>query len=782
LLLGQLAEAAAAHGIHTFEAVVLPENRRMLDVFRESGFPVQSRYAWDTIEVSFPTSLAPDALARFEQREELAAANAMKKLLYPHSVAVIGASRKVGSVGEAVLRNLVTSGFPGSIYPINPAVDTIQARPAYPTVEAVPDPVDLAVIAVPAERVVACAEECGRKGVRSLIVLTAGFNEVGPAGQQRQAELLRMCRAYGMRLIGPNCIGVINTDPAAPLNATFGPRMAPAGRIGLATQSGALGLAAIDFTAARQLGFSTVVSMGNKADISGNDLLGYWHYDPRTDAILLYLESFGNPRKFARLARTISRSKPIVALKSGRSAVGARATASHTGALLSASDVTVDALFHQAGVIRTDTLDEMLDVADLLVHQPLPRGRCVAIVTDVGGPAVMCADTLEARGLEVPPLSDHTQAQLRALLPVEASTANPVDMLAAGTAEQYAQAVRIVADDPSVDAVISIFLPPLATRSEDVARAIADAADRAKPVLAVFMVPGELPDLSTPTGGRVPGYHTPEPAAIALTHAVQYAEWLAQPVEPAAELADVQRDAASQLLADAVQRDGGWLEPGEVRQLLAYYGVPMVEQRVVSTPSQAAGAAEELAGQIALKVVAPGVLHKTEAGGVRLYLNGAGPTREAAQAMARVVRDATGQEPTGFVVQRMAPAGVEMLVGVVNDPQFGPTVACGAGGTLVELLHDVSVRLAPLTRADAARMVRELRSFPMLDGYRGAVRCDVRALENVLLRIGALAEDHPQVIEVDCNPVIVSASGALVVDARIRVAAAAPARPLGARR
>jgi acetyl coenzyme A synthetase (ADP forming)-like protein len=777
LLLGQLAEAAAAHGIHTFEAVVLPENRRMLTVFRESGFPMQAHFAGDTIEVSFPTSLAPEALARFEQREELASASALRRVLYPTSVAVIGASRKAGSVGGAVMRNLVAAAFPGPIYPVNPHADMVESLPAYATVETIPAAVDLAVVAVPAAHVVAVAEQCGRKGVRTLIVLSAGFNEVGSEGVARQAELLRVCRANGMRLIGPNCIGVLNTDPAAPLNATFGPQMAPAGRVGLATQSGALGLAAIDFTAARHLGFSSLVSMGNKADISGNDLLGYWHTDPRTDVILLYLESFGNPRKFGRLARTIARTKPIVALKSGRSAVGARATASHTGALLSASDVTVDALFGQAGVIRTDTLDEMLDVAQLLVHQPLPRGARVGIVTNVGGPAVMCADALEARGLQVPMLAADTQARLRAVLPAEASLANPVDMLAAGTDEQYALAVRAVADDPNVDAVIAIFLPPLATRSEDVARAVAAAADGEKPVLAVFMTAGDLPDLSS-----VPGYHTPEPAAIALAHAAHYAEWLGRPVETAATFDDVQRDEVGLLLAEALRHGGGWLNPDDVRRLLSLYGVPLVEQRVVTTAAQAAGAAEELQGQIALKVIAPGVVHKTEAGGVQLYLNGAGPTRSAAQAMAAAVREATGHEPTGFLVQRMAPAGVEMLVGVVNDSQFGPTVACGAGGTLVELLKDVSVRLAPLTRGDASSMVRELRSFPMLDGYRGARKCALSALENVLLRIGALAEDHPQIAEIDCNPVIVSAAGALVVDARVRIEAVAPPRPLGARR
>ena len=782
ILLGQLADAAAANGIDTLEAIVLPENRRMLDVLRQSGFPVQTRYDWDNIEVTFPSSLTAEALARFEQREELASANALRRVLYPRSVAVIGASEKPGAVGTAVVRNLLAAGFPGPIYPINPAGGVIQTLRAYETVEDVPHPVDLAIVAVPSKYVLGVTEQCGRRGVHALIVLTAGFGEAGVDGQQRQSELLRMCRAYGMRLVGPNCIGVINTDPAAPLNATFGPLMPRPGRIGMATQSGALGLAAIDFTAARGLGFSSLVSMGNKADISGNDLLGYWHSDPRTDVILLYLESFGNPRKFGRFARTIGGSKPIVALKSGRSSVGARATASHTGALLSASDVTVDALFRQAGVIRTDTLDEMLDVAELLVHQPLPAGRRVAIVTNVGGPAVMCADTCEAHGLELPPLAEATQARLREFLPAEASVANPVDMLAAATAEQYARAVHIVAEDPNVDALISIFLPPLATQPADVASAVSATVDelcRTKPVLAVFMSSEALPILTTPGGGRVPGYHTPEPAAIALSHAVRYADWRSRPTENPPVFADIQRDEAGSLVAEALHRGAGWLAPDEVRRLLDLYGIGVIDQRLVATVGEAARAAVDLGGEVALKAVAPGLVHKSDVGGVRLHLCGAQAVRDAANEM---VSTLSGASPTGFLVQRMAPAGVEMLVGVVNDPQFGPTIACGAGGTLVELLKDVSVRLSPLTRSDAASMLHELRSFPLLQGYRGAAPCDVEALEEVLLRISALAEHHPQIAEVDCNPVMVSATGAVVVDARVRVAPPAPRRPIGARR
>jgi acetyl coenzyme A synthetase (ADP forming)-like protein len=784
LLLGQLAEAAASNGIDTFEAVVLPENRRMLDVFRHSGFPLEIQAEIDTVNVSFPTSLLADGLARFEQREEVASANALRHVLYPRSVAVIGASRNPDTVGGAVVGNLLASGFPGPVYPVNPMATTIQGLAAYPSIDAIAESVDLAIIAIPAARVLEVAEQCGRKGVRALVALTAGFAEDGEEGRQRQTDLLRVCRGYGMRLIGPNCIGVINTDPGSPLNATFGPLMPPAGRIGLASQSGAVGLAAVDFTMARDLGFSSVVSMGNKADMSGNDLLGFWHTDARTDVILLYLESFGKPRKFARLARSIGKSKPIVALKSGRSAVGARATTSHTGALLAASDVTVDALFHQAGVIRSDTLDEMLDVAELLVHQPLPSGSRVAIVTNVGGPAVMCADTCESLDLQVPALSEATQTALREVLPSEASLVNPVDMLAAATTEQYREVIRLVADDPSVDAIITIFLPPLVAQPQDVAHAIATCVEsmaRPKPVLGVFMSSAPLPDLST-SSGRIPGYRMPEPAVRALSQVVRYATWKQQPVESPLEVADVGRGEAALLLAEALRSGGGWLAADDVRKLLTLYGVPTVEQRIAETPEKVGNAARELGGEVVLKVIAPGVLHKADVGGVRLHLRGAVAVRRAAERMTEAVQRAAGVKPTGFVVQRMALPGVEMLIGVVNDRQFGPTVACGAGGTLVELLKDVSIRLTPLTRLDATRMLNELRSFPLLTGYRGSSPADLGAVEDTILRIGALVDDHPCIAEMDCNPVIATSDGTMVVDARIRIEVPPVRRPLGARR
>jgi acetyl coenzyme A synthetase (ADP forming)-like protein len=785
IFLAHLAEAAAANRVRIFDAEVLASNHRMLELVRESGFPVEVHPEPGQVRLTFPTSLTPEALSRFQAREQSAAANAIKLFFAPRSVAVIGASRRRGTVAGEVFHNLLSSGFPGPVYPVNRAASVVQSVTAYPSVESIPGPVDLAVVAVPADDVTATAEQCARKGVRALVVLSAGFAEVGDVGRRRQADLLGICRAAGMRLIGPNCMGLLNTDPAAPLNATFAPGMPPTGRIGFLSQSGALGLAIIDRANALGLGLSTFVSVGNKADISGNDLLQYWQTDPRTDVILLYLESFGNPRKFSRIARGIGRTKPIVAVKSGRSRAGSRAASSHTGALVASSDVSVEALFRQCGVIRTDTLAELFDVASLLAHQPVPKGRRVGIVTNAGGPAILCADACEGEGLEVPVLTAASQAALRALLPAQASVTNPVDMIAAATAEQYQATIDIVARDPNVDALVVIYIPPVVTRPEDVARAIVAGVVTVKrkrvdkPVLAVFMSAAGVPDALRTSDVGIPSYPFPENAAIALARAARYGEWRARPDGTRPEFADIRRDEAAALIARALARGEGWLSPDELNTLLTCYGVPMVETRIVANAEQAEVAARDMAATVALKAIAPALVHKTEAGAVRLGLADAQAVRLAAEDMA-VRLGGAGHEPTGFVVQRMVPGGVEMLIGIAEDPQFGSLVVCGAGGTLVELLHDVAVRLTPLTAEDASEMLRSLKSYPLLTGFRGAPRRDVAGLENVLLRIGALAEDLPAIAELDLNPVIVGERGALVVDARARVKRPAAGLPTGA--
>ncbi|HYU58213.1 MAG TPA: GNAT family N-acetyltransferase, partial [Actinomycetota bacterium] len=512
ILLGHLAEAAAENGVAVFEARVLPTNPRMIEVFRESGFPVEIRAEPGEILVEFPASLTEDALERFERREQIAAAAAMRNFLSPRAVAVIGASRSRGTIGGEVFHNLIATGFNGPVYPVNPKAEVVQSVLAFPTVGAIPGPVDLAVIVVPANAVVEAARLCGEKGVRALVVISAGFAETGDEGRERQRELLAVCRDHGMRLIGPNCMGILNTAPDVLLNATFAPNFPPVGKVGFLSQSGGLGLAVIDYANTLGLGVSSFVSVGNKTDISGNDLIQYWEGDDDTDLILLYLESFGNPRKFARISRRVGRSKPIIAVKSGRSAAGARATSSHTGALIAASDVTVDALFHQAGVIRTDTLAELFDVASLLANQPAPHGNRVAILTNGGGPGILCADACEAEGLTVPALSETVRACLSEFLPAEASLANPIDMIASASAEDYARAIETLGNDEDVDALIVMFVPPLVTRAEDVARAIREAAGSlppTKPILTVFMSARGVPEELRGEGVRIPSFAFP---------------------------------------------------------------------------------------------------------------------------------------------------------------------------------------------------------------------------------------------------------------------------------
>src|SRR6266545_2951907 len=559
MLLGQLAEVAAAAGIQVFEAEVVAANHAMLHVFRASGFPIEVDASAGQLHVTFPTSFSAEAIKRFEQRETIAAVNALKLFFNPRAVAVIGASRQRGTIGGEIFHNLLSYGFQGPVYPVNPSAEVIQCVPAYASVEAIAGAVDLAIIIVPAARVVEAATECGRKGVKALVVISAGFSETGKAGQERQAELLRVCRAAGMRLIGPNCMGIANTDPAVSLDATFAPGVPPQGRVGFSSQSGALGLAIIQYANSLGLGISTFVSVGNKADISGNDLLRYWESDEGTDVILLYLESFGNPKKFSQIARRVGRKKPIVVVKSGRSAAGARATSSHTGALIAASDVTVDALFRQSGVIRTDTLEELFDVAALLVNQPLPLGKRVGIITNAGGPGILCADTCEARGLEVPLLTEASREKLRSFLAPGAGVGNPVDMIASAGAEQYERTIEVVAADPNIDALIVCFTPPLVTRAEDVARAAVAAIERAKidkPVLTVFLQADAAPEIVK--SKNIPSYKFPETAAIALARATRYARWRERPETTLAQFEDLHRDQAASIVASALGRGGGW--------------------------------------------------------------------------------------------------------------------------------------------------------------------------------------------------------------------------------
>ncbi len=780
ILLGLLADEAHRAGISIFYAEVLPENQKMLAVFHDSGFPARSRTVDGTIQVELPTSLTPAALNEFEERSKQAAVAALQRFLEPAAIAVVGASSKRGSIGGEVFANLLRSGFPGPVYPVSPH-PVVQSVLAYPEVGKIPGPVDLAVIVVPAPEVVEVARQCAEKGVRALVVISAGFAEAGPEGRARQEELVAVCRAAGMRLIGPNCMGILSTAPERPLNATFAPNVPPPGGVGFMSQSGALGLAVIDHAAEVGLGISAFVSVGNKADISGNDLLDFWEEDLNTNLVMLYLESFGNPRRFSRIARRVARRKPILAVKSGRSPAGSRATSSHTGAMLAASDVTVDALFRQAGVIRAESLGELFDVASLLVNAPLPAGRRVGIVTNAGGLGILCADACEAGGLEVPVLSSETTSRLAEFLPPAASLANPVDMIASATSEQYARAIGLLAESHDVDSLIVIFIPPLAERADEVVAAIKQAADdvrQQKPVLLVVM----HRESRLLAGRKIPSFTFPEDAARALARVREWVDWRQRPGEEVVEPDGLRRPEARLIIARALAGGGRWLPFGDAAALLACYGIELAPWAEAQTVSEAATAARRLGpGPLVLKAMAPDLLHKSDAGAVALGLKGPRAVRREAEAMAERLA-AAGKPVESFLVQAMVEQGVEMIVGVVQDPVFGPVLACGAGGTAVELVKDVQVRLTPLTRGEAQGMIEGLKTYPLLRGYRGRPRADVEALIDVLLRVSAMVEAHQEIAEMDLNPVICGPSGAPVVDVRIRIADIAPPPAEGARR
>jgi len=758
LLLGRLAALARAQGFDTLTAVVLPANRAMIQVFRDSGLDVRVHAQPGELQVDITTDLEAGARQRFEERDRIATAAAIGHFLEPASVALIGASRRRGAIGWALKRNLQET-YTGPLHLLGKGERVCD----------VDGEVDLAVIAVAADQVERIAHECAAKGVRALLVISAGFED--DEGVQRRRRLAAVCRSQGMRLVGPNCLGV--ASPA--LDATFaGGRPLP-GRVALASQSGGVAIAAMESARAHGIGFSGFVSLGDRADLSSNDFLQYWEKDPATDVIALYLESFGNPRRFARIAARVSRTKPVIAVKAGRTRIGARAAGTHTGALLGGSDATVDALFDQAGVIRTDTYTELLDLAALLSAQPAPAGPRVGVVTNAGGPAILFADAAEAAGLELPEPAGATLRRLRALLPAAGTAANPVDVLGDATPSRLRDAVAAMAGDPDLDALVVLYVPTPPLSADAAAEAIADGlAQRGSgiPVVAAFLTEGPPPALLRDAG--IPTFSLPEAAARALGAAARRGRWLAREPSPTASVRGVlDRDGAAALVAQSLAAGGGWLAPGEVRSLAACYGLPLCDQRVVMSPEAAGAAAEELGVPVAVKAIAPGLTHKTEAGAVRLGLRGHDETRAAARAMRTAVRR-SGHALEGFLIQPMADPGVELLIGMATDPVFGPVVACAAGGIATELLADASVRLAPLSERDVREMPRELVTFPLLAGHRGAPHADLSAVEDVLRRISALADDLPAIAELDCNPVIVGPSGATIVDMRVRVAAPGP--------
>jgi acetyl coenzyme A synthetase (ADP forming)-like protein len=761
-LLGTLAAMAREAGIRWFHADVLGDNHQMLPVFRGAGFNVEIAPDALVSHVTLDLNTTPEVEARSAAHAVTAVAASMQPFFHPRGVVVVGASQKRGKIGAEILHNLISCGFAGPLFAVHPSATEIQGVPAAPRVTALPKPVDLAVICVPAQNALAVVNDCIAGGVRGIVMITAGFAETGALGRLLEADILTAVRRAGIRMIGPNCMGVLNTDPAVQLNATFASVFPPHGRVAMLSQSGALGIAILEHARQLQIGLSTFVSVGNKADVSGNDLLLYWEQDAGTDVILLYLESFGNPRKFSQIARRVGRRKPIVAVKAGRSRVGARAATSHTGALAT-SDAVVDALFHQCGVIRTDTMEELFDVTRVLSQQPVPAGRRVAIVTNGGGPGILAADACQARGLEVAALSAATRETLRGLLSPAASVSNPVDMIASATPDQYERSLAAVLDDENIDSVVAIFVSPMVTNAEDVARALKRTAATVphKPVLAVFMGSESAADAL----GPIPSFVFPEAAAAALARAARYGEWRTQPEGCVPAFADFNTAAAQTTVRSALEFGAGWARPSDAQALLAAAGIASARMLEAQDAEACARAADGIGYPVALKAFGPSIVHKTELGAIRLNLQDADAVRAAFRSLQRSL----GTAMHGAMVQEMVGDGVEMLVGVVEDPAFGPVVACSPGGTSAELFADHTFGLTPLTDIHAQSMIDGLRFAPLLRGYRGAPVVDEIGLRDTLLRLSMLATLCPEIQEIEINPLQVLPDGVKALDVRVRI-------------
>ncbi len=692
----------------------------------------------------------------------------LEPILRPRSIAVIGAGRDPESMSGRLFRNLLAS-FAGPVYPINPYVTAIESIRAYASILDVPDPIDLAFVAVPAAHVVAVVRECLSRGVRGLVVITAGFSEIGPTGEALQDEILTLVRTKGVRMVGPNCLGVVNTAADSGLNGTFSGFPFPSGNIGVASQSGALGFVIPDLLRASQVGLSTLISMGNKADLNENDLIASWRDDPRTDVGLIYLESFADPRGFVEIARDVTARKPIVALIAGRTGAGTRAAGSHTAALATPAAVA-NAVLRQAGVIRVDELQELAEVTMLLATQPLPAGRRVAILTNAGGPGVLIADALEEQGLLVPPFSSTLQAQLRALVRAEATVRNPVDLVGSNDPELYSSCLRVLLESGEAETVVAMFVPIRPGDSSRIARALLDRRRQAptSPTLLAVFVESQPPTAElTGAGVTIPTFAYPERAAKALGRVVAYDEARRRVPGRISQLDRIDAAAIRTIVedrTDATQGRGGWLPPFQVQRLLTACDLPIPRWAVASSAEDAVAFGERLGGPFVMKIDSPTVLHKKAAGGILVNIQGAEAIRAAFARLTRAFPDSRG-----LFLQELLPEGIDALAGVMWETSAGHLIGCGLGGSWTEALGRVDFRLHPLTDRDAEDLIRDNPIGRLLETSGPSEAARWSPLQDVLLRLSALLSLAPEIVEADLNPIRILPDGSLrVLDARFR--------------
>ncbi len=701
----------------------------------------------------------------------------MEKLLsifYPKSIAVVGASRQPGSVGQSLLANLLGSRYQGVIFPVNPKADAVLGIKTYPSVLDIPDPVDLAVIVVPSRIVPPVMEQCGQKRIKGAIIISAGFKEIGGEGAALERKAQNIMRRHGIALVGPNCLGVINTDPDSSMNATFGTQMPGEGNIAFVSQSGALCVAVLDYAKEANIGFSKFISMGNKAGIAENELLRYLQSDPKTDVILMYLEDLVDGRKFMALAREITSSsshpKPIIALKAGRTLVGARAASSHTGSL-AGSDKVYDAVFEQGGVLRVETLEELFDYVKAFSSQPLPRGSNVAIVTNSGGPGILATDSCIRYGLNVPSLGDSTTQALRRILPRTASLNNPIDLIAEAQAEQYEPSLKIVLKDKKIHSAIVILTPTAFTDVEKIAAAIIRVARKSdKPIvcclLGVYDVSKGIEILEA---AGIPNYRFPESAARVLSEVARFTDWLQRPKTEIRKYA-VDKSRAKKIMTRAKKDGRSLLLEQEAYDVLRAYNFPVIESRLVRSEGEALEAARTIGFPLVMKIASPDVVHKFDFGGVKLDLKDDAEIRQAYRDICRnVLRHKPDAHILGMTIEEMAPPGKEIILGMNRDPQFGPLLMFGLGGIYVEALEDVSFRLAPIRELSAMAMITKTKTHKILEGFRGGPAYDIEAIADCLKRLSQLVVDFEEIRELDINPLLVyeKGKGCKIVDARI---------------
>ncbi len=689
----------------------------------------------------------------------------------PRTVAIIGASKREGTLGHKVMSNLIRLGFEGILFPVNPKAEFIQGYKCYPSVTEIPEPVDLAILIVPRQAVPAVVEQCGEKGVKALIVISAGFREIGGDGVEREQRLVEQVKQYNMRMVGPNCMGVFNTAPDVRLDATFSPASPHPGNIGFISQSGALGAVILELANHLQLGISLFASMGNKADVSDNDLLEYYYTDPNTDLILMYLENLADPRRFLKIARRVTRQKPVIVVKAGKTKAGARAASSHTGALAD-SEVAINTLLQQCGVIRVPAIEEMFTLGMAFANQPLPAGNRVAVLTNAGGPGILATDALIGYGLVMAALSEQTRQRLREMLPEEASVNNPVDMISTATQDHYQSALEILLQDDQVDAVMVIFVTPILVKSYDVAHRIARVISQfpQKTVVTCLMGhEGVLSGVEELERHKIPVYRFPESAARALAAMNDYREFRERR-EGKIVTFPVDRESAAAAISAARRAGRTMLNNREVQQVLKAYGFRLAEYRLVQDADEAVTFAKHLNNPVVVKVMSGDIIHKTDVGGVQVDLRTGKDIRNAfAEIHKNIKEKSPGAKIEGFVVQEMIRNARESVLGISRDPKCGPVLMFGLGGIYVEVLQDVAFRIAPITDEDAEEMIRSLRGYPLLQGVRGEAPVNMDKLVENLLRLSQLAMDFPEIKELDMNPIMLSATaeGAKVVDARI---------------